>query len=302
MSSIPSAVGQPSWLRPDVAQVRLPLVNVFFLGRPGEDWVLVDAGLPGTAGLIRKAAQAAHGGRPPRAIVLTHGHLDHVGALRALLRQWPAPVYVHALERPFVTGEARYPWPDPLVGGGMSLLSPAFVPGPFDFGPAVQTLPAGGDIPGLDGWRWLHTPGHSDGHISLWRAADHTLIAGDAVVTTHQATVRGALTLRPVSVQGPPTYYTPNWEAAHASVQTLADLGADLLATGHGHPVQGPHVSADLTRLARTFEERSRPSHGWYARRPVAVGGPVPPGLGPLGRPVAALGALAAAWWVTGRR
>ncbi|WP_221090902.1 MBL fold metallo-hydrolase [Deinococcus aquaedulcis] len=130
MSSIPSAIGQPHWLRPDVARVRLPLVNVYFVGRPGQDWVLVDAGLPGTARTIERAAQAAHGERPPRAIVLTHGHLDHVGALKALQHRWPVPIFVHTLERPHLTGQTRYPWPDPLVGGGMSLLSPAFVPGP----------------------------------------------------------------------------------------------------------------------------------------------------------------------------
>ncbi|PTA67189.1 MBL fold metallo-hydrolase [Deinococcus arcticus] len=301
MSSILSATGQLSWLRPDVARLRLPLVNVYFVGHPGQDWVLVDAGLPGTAGLIERAAQAAYGGRAPRAIVLTHGHLDHVGTLRALHRRWAAPIFVHPLERPFVTGQARYPWPDPLVGGGMSLLSPAFVPGPFDFGSAVQTLPEGGEVPALPDWRWLHTPGHTDGHVALWRAADRTLLAGDAVVTTHQATVRGALTLHPVSVQGPPSYYTPNWTAAHTSAQQLAELEADLLATGHGHPVQGPQVAADLTRLARTFDERSRPFGGWYTRHPVPVGGPVPRGPGPLGRPLAGLGALAALWWLTRR-
>ncbi|WP_268906317.1 MBL fold metallo-hydrolase [Deinococcus aquaedulcis] len=171
-------------------------------------------------------------------------------------------------------------------------------PGPFNAGPAVQPLPAGGDVPALPGWRWLHTPGHSSGHVALWREADRTLLSGDAVITTHQATVRGAVTLHPVSVQGPPAYYTPNWTAARASVQALAELAPDLLAPGHGHPVQGPHVAADLLRLARNFDERSRPFRSWYTRRPVPVGGPVPRGLGPLTRP---LGALAALWWLTRR-
>ncbi|WP_347404076.1 MBL fold metallo-hydrolase [Mesorhizobium sp. WSM4976] len=38
----------------------------------------------------------------------------------------------------------------------------------------------------MPGWRWLHTPGQAPGHISLWREADHTLVAGDAFITTGQ--------------------------------------------------------------------------------------------------------------------
>ena len=38
----------------------------------------------------------------------------------------------------------------------------------------------------MPGWRWVHTPGHTAGHVSLFRDADRTLIAGDAFVTTKQ--------------------------------------------------------------------------------------------------------------------
>jgi len=37
---------------------------------------------------------------PPAAIVLTHGHFDDVGALPALVEQWPVPVYAHSAEMP----------------------------------------------------------------------------------------------------------------------------------------------------------------------------------------------------------
>ncbi|MFD1733542.1 MBL fold metallo-hydrolase [Deinococcus malanensis] len=94
-------------------RVRLPMVNVYLLGRPGEPWILVDAGMPGTAGLIRAAARKVHGERPPEAIVLTHGHLDHIGALKALKAEWNVPVYAHTLELPHVNNEAPIPFLTP---------------------------------------------------------------------------------------------------------------------------------------------------------------------------------------------
>lgn len=268
-----SSLGGIQALRRDLFRVRLPMVNVYLLGEPGGRWVLVDAGMPGTAGLILRAAREIHGAQAPAAIVMTHGHFDHVGALHDLLHYWPVPVYAHELELPFLTGEAAYPFPDPTVGGVMSLLSPAFLPGPFDFRPQVRALsgdgPEGGQVPHVTGWRWLHTPGHAPGHVSLWREADRTLVAGDAFVTTPQQTASGALLNEPMQVEGPPPYYTPNWEAARASVQRLAELEPDLAATGHGHPMAGEPLRRELSELARRFDAEALPPRGWYLSHPV---------------------------------
>lgn len=147
---------------PDLAYQRLAIVNVCFVGPAGAadgGWVLVDAGLFGTAALIRSAAARRFGeGSRPAAIVLTHAHFDHVGALETLAGEWDVPVYAHALEHPYIPGEAAYPSPDPTVGGGlMALASPLYPRGPVDVRSRLRALPADGGVPVLPGWRWIAT-------------------------------------------------------------------------------------------------------------------------------------------------
>lgn len=92
----------------DLAWMRLLIVNVTFVGLPNSRWVLVDAGLPGSATAILRAAQRRFGSRRPEAIILTHGHFDHVGSIKELLQKWDVPVYAHPEELPFLRGEADY--------------------------------------------------------------------------------------------------------------------------------------------------------------------------------------------------
>jgi glyoxylase-like metal-dependent hydrolase (beta-lactamase superfamily II) len=83
-------------IAPDIAYRRLGMVNVVFLGKrlTGQrQWVLMDAGLPGTSGMIRRAAKTRFADvGPPAAILLTHGHFDHVGALHSLASHWQVHV------------------------------------------------------------------------------------------------------------------------------------------------------------------------------------------------------------------
>ncbi len=259
-----SPLGGLQELRPDVTRLLLLIVNAYILGERGGPWVLVDAGIPGFAKTILRLTEERQG-RPPEAVILTHGHFDHVGSLAALLEEWDVPVYAHPLELPYLTGESAYPPPDSGAGLGlMTLTSPLLPAGPFDFRPNVQALPQNGEVPGAPGWRWLPTPGHAPGHVSLWREADRSLIAGDAFVTTAQESAFSALSQFPTEVRRPPAYYTPDWDAARDAVRRLADLNPELAATGHGTPMWGDLMRAELGLLAEHFNMLARPRNGRY--------------------------------------
>jgi glyoxylase-like metal-dependent hydrolase (beta-lactamase superfamily II) len=260
-------------IRDDVFYRRLGIVNVIFFGEPAKEnsrWVLIDAGLAGTARTILNDAETLFGQRNgPEAIVLTHGHFDHVGALADLADAFNVPIYAHSLEHPYLDGRQSYPPPDPSVGGGlMSALSRFYPRGPIDVTRWLATLPANGDIPSLPGWQWIETPGHTPGHISLWRESDRTLIAGDAFVTTAQESAYAVFTQSP-EIHGPPMYYTTDWERAAASVASLAALEPEVVITGHGPPMHGPAMRQALHTLAHDFDAVAIPPQGRYVEHPI---------------------------------
>ena len=265
----------PRYVATDLSYVLDRFVNVCFVGTPGaadREWVLIDAGLPGSAARLKRAAAQMFGVESrPAAILLTHGHVDHVGAIHTLARDWDVPVYAHALEMPYLTGRSSYPPSDPFVGGGaMSVLSVLFPRGPLDLGSRVHALPDDGRVPGLRDWRWIPTPGHAPGHVSYVRDADRTLVAGDAFVTTKQESLIAALTQRP-ELHGPPMYFTPDWNAARTSLRHLADYAPNAAITGHGPPMRGARLQSELRQLASQFDARARPAHGRYRDRPAIM-------------------------------
>jgi glyoxylase-like metal-dependent hydrolase (beta-lactamase superfamily II) len=180
-------------------------------------------------------------------------------------------LYAHPLELPYLSGRASYPPGDPSVGGGlMAALARLYPRGPVNVAARLQALPDDGTLPGMPGWRYMHTPGHTVGHVSFWRDADRTLIAGDAFVTTAQESAY-AVAVQRAEMHGPPMYYTVDWDKAASSVAQLAELEPELVVTGHGLPMRGPEMRSALHRLAREFDRIAAPKNGRYVRRPARV-------------------------------
>ena len=287
----------PQTVAPGVAYLTIGFVNVFFAGERGAPWTLVDTGLPGTAGFLQSMAERWHGTKArPGAIILTHGHFDHAGSVNLLAEQWDIPVYAHPLELPFLTGKSDYPPLDPTVGGAIGFASRFLPSHGYNLGDRVHPLPADGTVPGMPGWRWVHTPGHSPGHIALFREEDRVLIAGDAIATINMESFVDQITERR-KIVGPPPPITPDWQSARTSVHRLAELEPSLVAAGHGIPMTDADFGARLTLL---WERLTPPPGGRYAQIParstpegiVSVPPPVPD---PLPKRLAAAGAIAIA-------
>src|SRR5690554_7989029 len=100
---------------PDLHMIDFKIVNSFIIANVEMrkyDWVIVDAGLDNSGRAIIKTGEKLFGiNGIPRAVVLTHGHFDHIGGINKILNRWNVPVYAHAQEIPYLSGEKSYPEP-----------------------------------------------------------------------------------------------------------------------------------------------------------------------------------------------
>jgi glyoxylase-like metal-dependent hydrolase (beta-lactamase superfamily II) len=249
---------------PGVQGLRITFVNVFGIAHPDGSWTLIDAAIPFSAAMIRSWAEKNFK-RAPNAIVLTHGHFDHVSAARDLAEGWNVPVYAHPLEHPYLTGQKEYPKPNLGAGGGaMTLLSPLYPRGPIDLKDRLRSLPtedSASSVPELPEWELIHTSGHTPGHVSFFRRENRTLLAGDAFCTTKPESFFEAALIQQPELHGPPSYFTQDWDQARASVQRLAMLDPVIVAPGHGKPMAGASVPEALRQLASRFDEIAVPKN-----------------------------------------
>jgi glyoxylase-like metal-dependent hydrolase (beta-lactamase superfamily II) len=254
----------------DVYCYTTQIVNVCFIGNPekSSEWVLIDAGMPESTEKILSEAEERFGSdHHLKAIILTHGHFDHVGAIIDLIEKYQISVYAHELEFPYLTGQSNYPEPDPSVEGGLvAKMSSLFPNEAIDIGEYLKPLPRDGSVPEMPGWKWIHTLGHTPGHISLFRQEDRLLIAGDAFITVKQDSLYKVITQKE-EINGPPRYFTTDWPAAWESVKKLEALQPSVAITGHGSPMSGSLLSNGLTQLVSEFDQVAIPDYGKYVNK-----------------------------------
>jgi glyoxylase-like metal-dependent hydrolase (beta-lactamase superfamily II) len=211
------------------------MVNSYLLEDAGEVTV-IDAGLPGFyRALPRELAAMGRTAADVRALLLTHGHSDHIGFAERLRRDQRVPVSVHEADAALARGEVR----NPAKGTGPTRLRPFL--GFLWFGtlrgglrtPKLQEVATFGDgatldVPGSP--RVILTPGHTPGSAVLHVASLDALFVGDALAT--YAVTTGA--------RGPQVApFTADAAQAVASLARLEDVSAGLVLPGHGDPWTG---------------------------------------------------------------
>jgi glyoxylase-like metal-dependent hydrolase (beta-lactamase superfamily II) len=250
----------PTQVAPGVHRLGDHSVNFYLIEEPG-GLVLIDAGLP--AHLEQLRGLLADLGQSPseiRAVLLTHGHLDHTG-LAHTLQGAGAGIWIHqqdaAILRDGPRSANRHAKPERSMLPYL-LRRPSAVALPLHLAraggftaPAVQNARAFRtdqvleEVPGAP--QAVALPGHTPGSAAYLFADRGLVFTGDALVTVDQFTGRAGPTV--VS-----RCFTHDSRAALTALDRLDELTADLLLPGHGEPFTGGVKAA--TEQARQFGVR----------------------------------------------
>jgi glyoxylase-like metal-dependent hydrolase (beta-lactamase superfamily II) len=232
---------------------RVRVIDVMHLGRPHVigcwefDGVLVD---PGPESSIETVIEAL-GGERPRAVVLTHIHLDHAAATGALVRRWPdLKVFVHERGAPHLIDPSKLlASAERLYGEAMELFWGEIVPVPEA---NVRALAGGETVLGM---RVAYTPGHASHHVCYLHESG-TAFVGDVAAVSVPGT---NLVVPPTP---PPDIDVESWED---SIGIVESWRPERLALTHFGAVEDPepHLAEVRERLreeaglARELDEAS---------------------------------------------
>lgn len=223
-----------SWA--DVLWIDTGSVNVY-LCRDADGFTLIDAAMPGKAGLIFQRL-AEFGGQPGdlKRIVITHADVDHAGSAAELQARSGATVYAGADTAALISaGRSPRHMPQPV-----QFILDHFVRYKAVDRAAIRPVADRDELPVLGGLRVLAAPGHTREQHAFYSPAAGVLFAGDALNT------------RDGRLQTTPPRITADRAAAERTAIRLLQLAPRDIACGHGAPlVDNPAVIADLlARLA----------------------------------------------------
>jgi len=198
-----------------------------YLIRSSGGLTLVDTGTKGdTDEIVAQIQGKGFTLEEVRNIVLTHGHGDHAGNAAELSERTGASVLAHEAEAPFI--ERTQSMPEPAMLRIMSKLGGSA----FEYPPAklMRRLKDEDRIRFLNGWRILHTPGHTPGSICLYEQDRHILICGDMLFNKNPVTNKLGLQ---------PSFPVLTWDKNKLleSLQKLSKLTIDVICFGHGEPL-----------------------------------------------------------------
>lgn len=230
------------------------------LGRPHVigcwevDGVLIDPGPESSLATVLEAL----GDERPRAVLLTHIHLDHAAAAGAMVERWPElEVYVHERGAPhMINPERLWASASQLYGeDNMLAMWGEFVPVPED---RLHVLSGGESLTiGGDRFEVAYTPGHAKHHVSYLH--EGTAFVGDVGGVRIEA---GTPTLPPTP---PPDIDVEAW---HRSIDLIRAWGPERLAITHFGAYENPQEQLDelSERLDRWAESaRTQEQAGWIA-------------------------------------